>query len=265
MAGVKSYQPFVNRIITKFYVSNLPVGCNPWDLADFVGVFGEVAGCYIARKKDKEGNRFGFISFVNVGDVKELERKLNGIKMGEYKLKVNITRFALENAVIWEQEGREKKMEVKKVGIHADNDKGNQSFSNSFVQEGKKFSDMFKPGSSKSADLQVRPTGQAAEVQAPEKTVTVHEETVMGRTIDFNSLTGLKEILKDVDCKIFYVGGFNVLLVFKEDHEASEFLVNQEGWMKWFSHLDMWKGQAGAYERLAWLKIVGAPIHLAEK
>ncbi|MFS7928774.1 putative nucleotide-binding alpha-beta plait domain superfamily, RNA-binding domain superfamily [Helianthus anomalus] len=46
--------------ITKFYVTNLPVGCRPWDVADFVAGCGEVAGMYIARKKDKEGRRFGF-------------------------------------------------------------------------------------------------------------------------------------------------------------------------------------------------------------
>ncbi|MFS7960705.1 putative RNA-binding domain superfamily [Helianthus anomalus] len=47
-------------IITKFFISNLPAGCRPWDVADFVRHLGEVAGMYIARKKDKEGKKFGF-------------------------------------------------------------------------------------------------------------------------------------------------------------------------------------------------------------
>ncbi|MFS7926962.1 putative RNA recognition motif domain, nucleotide-binding alpha-beta plait domain superfamily [Helianthus anomalus] len=68
--------------ITKFYITNLPKGCRPWDVADFIKVFGEVSGVYIARKNDKEGRRFVFVSFVNVVDVKEMERALNGTKMG---------------------------------------------------------------------------------------------------------------------------------------------------------------------------------------
>ncbi|MFS8001802.1 putative RNA recognition motif domain, nucleotide-binding alpha-beta plait domain superfamily [Helianthus anomalus] len=64
MADDKSHQLKDKRNITKFYMTNLLVGCNLWDVADFMGGFGEIAGCYIARKKDKEGNRFGFISFI---------------------------------------------------------------------------------------------------------------------------------------------------------------------------------------------------------
>ncbi|MFS8013407.1 hypothetical protein Hanom_Chr14g01332581 [Helianthus anomalus] len=30
--------------ITKFYITNLPSGCRPWDVAEFIKVFGEVAG-----------------------------------------------------------------------------------------------------------------------------------------------------------------------------------------------------------------------------
>ncbi|KAJ0668107.1 hypothetical protein HanPI659440_Chr17g0685291 [Helianthus annuus] len=133
---------------------------------------------------------------------------------------------------------------------------------------------MLKPGPSNSVKPLVNNAGSSLVAKSSEKTVVVHEETsaffffqgiaVLGRSVDFVSLTGMKENLKEVDCKIYYVGGFNLLLLFKEDFEASEFLENQEAWKKWFSHLDMWNGQAGAYERLAWLKIVGVPVHLAE-
>ena len=38
---------------TKFYISNIPTGCNPWEMSKFLGSFGEVVGSYIARKRDK--------------------------------------------------------------------------------------------------------------------------------------------------------------------------------------------------------------------
>ncbi|MFS8004938.1 putative RNA recognition motif domain, nucleotide-binding alpha-beta plait domain superfamily [Helianthus anomalus] len=87
----------LSRNISKFYVTNLPLGCNTWDVAEFVKVFGDVSGVYIARKKDKEGRRFCFVRFKNVADVKEVERALNGTKMGGHKLIANLARCAKEN------------------------------------------------------------------------------------------------------------------------------------------------------------------------
>ncbi|MFS8005782.1 putative RNA recognition motif domain, nucleotide-binding alpha-beta plait domain superfamily [Helianthus anomalus] len=46
--------------VTKFFITNLPPRCRPWDVADFFKVFGEVSGSYIARKPDKEGRKFLF-------------------------------------------------------------------------------------------------------------------------------------------------------------------------------------------------------------
>ncbi|MFS8013130.1 putative RNA recognition motif domain, nucleotide-binding alpha-beta plait domain superfamily [Helianthus anomalus] len=49
--------------VTKFYVANIPDGCRPWDLASFLGNYGEIAGSFIAKKRSKEGLKFGFVSF----------------------------------------------------------------------------------------------------------------------------------------------------------------------------------------------------------
>ncbi|KAJ0826228.1 putative RNA recognition motif domain, nucleotide-binding alpha-beta plait domain superfamily [Helianthus annuus] len=132
--------------ITKFFITNLPEGCTPWELSEFVKVFGEVAGAYVAKKKDKVGNRFGFISFSNVRDVKELERALNGTKMGNSKLKANIARFAVENANLME-----KPVEIKKVKKpeHLGVPQGNlQGRNQAFIKEGggRLFSDLFQMG-----------------------------------------------------------------------------------------------------------------------
>ncbi|KAJ0490746.1 hypothetical protein HanRHA438_Chr12g0571401 [Helianthus annuus] len=133
---------------------------------------------------------------------------------------------------------------------------------------------MFKSGPSRIMDSFPKSGGADHVLKIEEKSVDVHVETsaffffqgraVLGRVVDFQALIGLKEILKDVGCKIYYTGGFNLLLVFKEDYEAIEFLDNKDTWVRWFSHLDMWSGQSGAFERIAWLKIIGVPVHLAE-
>ncbi|PWA71898.1 nucleotide-binding alpha-beta plait domain-containing protein [Artemisia annua] len=83
--------------VMKYYVSNIPIGCIPWDVKRFLADYGDIVGTYIARKRDKEGNRFGFVSFRRVRNAVELEKRLNGIKMGPCRLKVNIAKFAAEN------------------------------------------------------------------------------------------------------------------------------------------------------------------------
>ncbi|KAJ0509538.1 putative RNA recognition motif domain, nucleotide-binding alpha-beta plait domain superfamily [Helianthus annuus] len=50
-----------NPKVCKFYVSNIPLGCRPWDLANAFRGFGEIVGAFIAKKKDKLGKTFGFV------------------------------------------------------------------------------------------------------------------------------------------------------------------------------------------------------------
>ena len=101
--------------ITKFFISNLPKGCTPWDVRYVFEVFGEVASAYIARKYDKFGCRFGFISFKSVKDVKALELRLDGVKMGSNKLRVNIAKFADENMGL--ESLKENKCDAKHVKV----------------------------------------------------------------------------------------------------------------------------------------------------
>ncbi|KAI3675654.1 hypothetical protein L1987_85246 [Smallanthus sonchifolius] len=83
--------------IIKFFVSNLPEKCSSEEVKRSFGLFREVAGVYIARKKDKEGRTFGFVSFKVVTDIIALERNLRTIRMGNSKLYVNVAKFSSEN------------------------------------------------------------------------------------------------------------------------------------------------------------------------
>ncbi|KAJ0736953.1 putative RNA recognition motif domain, nucleotide-binding alpha-beta plait domain superfamily [Helianthus annuus] len=94
MAGSSGGHP----VVRKFFVSNIPQGCRPWDLADAFRRFGEVSGAFIAKKKDKEGRTFGFVSFKGVRNVEDLGRELKKMNLGGNKLIVNLARYANENA-----------------------------------------------------------------------------------------------------------------------------------------------------------------------
>ncbi|MFS7990228.1 putative RNA-binding domain superfamily [Helianthus anomalus] len=72
--------------------------CTPWEFRRCLESFGAVSGTYVAKKRDKGGCRFSFATFKDVRDKEELEKVLRGVRMGDFKLKVNVVRFAMENA-----------------------------------------------------------------------------------------------------------------------------------------------------------------------
>ncbi|MFS8034671.1 hypothetical protein Hanom_Chr17g01583891 [Helianthus anomalus] len=70
------------------------------DLAGYVRVHAEIYDIHIARKRDKIGNRFGFVSLLDVKNTREMEKTLSNIRMGDYKLCFNVARFTLEDGEI---------------------------------------------------------------------------------------------------------------------------------------------------------------------
>ncbi|KAF5789685.1 putative RNA recognition motif domain, nucleotide-binding alpha-beta plait domain superfamily [Helianthus annuus] len=85
--------------VTKFFVTNIPQGCRPWDLANVFIDYGEIASAFIAKKKDKDRRIFGFVSFKGVRDLEELKNNLSKVKLGGNKLVVNVALFVKENGV----------------------------------------------------------------------------------------------------------------------------------------------------------------------
>ncbi|KAJ0683045.1 putative RNA recognition motif domain, nucleotide-binding alpha-beta plait domain superfamily [Helianthus annuus] len=230
---------------SKFYVANIPDGCRPWDLATFLGNYGEIVGSFIARKRSKDGLKFGFVSFNGVKDWKEMERNLQGLSLGGFKLKINIARYAKENDM-----GEESRFPATKP--HTDSRKDVMD------KEGHRKEAFFRSGCSYSAAL-MNNIGTNSNLDDSKlgmgKIVEVHSETsaffdmqgrvVVGRAKDVDSLINLKVNLISAGIKgfkLFYLGGLNMMISLKDEIDASTL----------------------AYERLAWLKIYGVPLHLAE-
>ncbi|KAF5805472.1 hypothetical protein HanRHA438_Chr05g0219251 [Helianthus annuus] len=61
-----------------------------------------------------------------------------------------------------------------------------------------------------------------------------------------------------------YLGGLSMLLKFGNEDSCSKFLLDNKVWCSWFSSLDPWNGQSLLFERLAWIRIIGVPMHLAD-
>ncbi|MFS7985325.1 putative nucleotide-binding alpha-beta plait domain superfamily, RNA-binding domain superfamily [Helianthus anomalus] len=163
---------------------------------------------------------FGFISFRNVRDVNETERALNGTKMGNSKLRVNVAKFASENANLLNNEYAEKlKDPVYEHGIGTNQ---YQIKSQAFVQGGGKlFKDLFSNDNGSKACSSSMVAQEEKVVEAPEGTLAFQDmigKVLVGRCVDLVTLNMFNSRLS--------------------------------GW-------------SFTFERIAWIKLLGVPVHLA--
>ncbi|CAI9273152.1 unnamed protein product [Lactuca saligna] len=78
--------------VTSMFVSNLPPEVNMETLKNVFSKHGEVVDVYMALKKDVNRKTFSFVRFKRVDDEIELERALQGIKIGTRMQDVSIAR-----------------------------------------------------------------------------------------------------------------------------------------------------------------------------
>ncbi|KAF5781415.1 putative RNA recognition motif domain, nucleotide-binding alpha-beta plait domain superfamily [Helianthus annuus] len=255
--------------ITKLFVSNLPEGCTPWELRKCLEGYGEVTGTYVAKKRDKVGCRFGFVSFKNVVDKKDLVKIISGVRMGENKLKVNIARYAVENSGMADMpEGKAKNSMA-----------AGQSFGGkpSQLRDTRSYSDVV--GNFNGGGRAFRgQTGKQVEIERePRKYVVVPDKSgafkslfglsLVGRVVDLETLVDFDRLLniaKVVVANVQYLGGLSILISFHDEASANKFLESKVVWGPWFSRLDPWAGQSLPFERVAWLRMIGIPLHLYE-
>ncbi|KAJ0779785.1 putative RNA recognition motif domain, nucleotide-binding alpha-beta plait domain superfamily [Helianthus annuus] len=257
--------------ITKFFISNLPEGCTPWELKCGLVGLGEVWGTYVAKKRDKEGRRFGFASFKDVRDKSELERSLKGLKLGGCKLVVNIARFAKENGGGGAIDSSSKVPDMSKH--HPFTQGAARSFN---FRDARSYSDVLGKGKVEEAGLgggsssSVRPNGGRKSIVIPDRSTAFKElwrRAVVVRTVDLETLVDMDQLLRiaktEVD-RIQYLGGLSVFISFRDEGLASKFLESKDLWGPWFSKVAMWEGQSLPFERVAWLRFLGVPLHLVD-
>ena len=79
--------------ITSFYFTNFSHDVNEVRLWEKFKPWGDVREVFIAKRRNKEGRRFGFVRFKGVSNVKMLETHLDNIFIDDHKLFVNLPRF----------------------------------------------------------------------------------------------------------------------------------------------------------------------------
>ncbi|KAM0016357.1 hypothetical protein Hdeb2414_s0017g00509811 [Helianthus debilis subsp. tardiflorus] len=228
--------------VTKFFVTNLPEGCTPWDL------------------------RQGLEGFE---DIVELEKSLRGAKLGSAKLKINIAKFALENS------GFSVQQEVKKSNHSSSRQEDRSRLFN--LRDVRSYSDVL--GKSK-VDEEANLVNKGTKVVdnfdiskvliVPDRTTAFKElfgVAVVGRTMDLETLVDLDKLLRIAKVsytRIQYLGGLSILISFLDVASTNRFLESGVIWDPWFTKLEALRGQSLPLERVAWLKLHGIPLHLLE-
>ncbi|KAF5756731.1 putative RNA recognition motif domain, nucleotide-binding alpha-beta plait domain superfamily [Helianthus annuus] len=186
----------------KFFVSNLPDKCCSKDIGEFFGVFGVVTGVYIARKRDKNGLKLGFVCFSGVSDGSEMEGRMKGLKIGSFKLSVNVARFVAENNSYQRPPMVSKVQNVSRDQPSGPSgvDKGNLRFGSRDVRS---YSDVvgnpFGAGGSFSGPSSGLKNNDDKKIVVPDRTAAfseLYDVAVVGRAVDLETLVDLDKLLR---------------------------------------------------------------------
>ncbi|KAJ9565542.1 hypothetical protein OSB04_001508 [Centaurea solstitialis] len=234
---------------TSFYFTNFPEHENESSLWKTFKVLGEVVDLYIARKRNGWGKRFGFVRFLKVRNLSELEKNINGIWIGSFRIHANIARF-----------GRSKRKEVSKVEIkHPDGLLAKHS--GKVLERRHSYAEVVKRGVNVIQSTAIN----SVELSSMPELLPELESSLIGELVSYDALklVGTFHRLEGWPvCRAFYLGGLSIQLVFDCKVAAVEFLEKAcVSWKVWFSTLSTWDPSFLPSSRVARLVIQGVPLH----
>ncbi|KAJ0809125.1 putative RNA recognition motif domain, nucleotide-binding alpha-beta plait domain superfamily [Helianthus annuus] len=261
MSGRKFNIPAnIQSRITKVFVTNVPEKCSGNDPSYFIRSYGDIYDLYIARKRDKAGNRFGFVSFLDVKDNRDLVRQICNTRIGDCWLKANIARFTLEEGEIGPELDNSKRKPDSRENAARKEERPPTRAASSFFNGTRSYSDTLTGRQGPLKDVKtVIVDNQANAFRG------LHGKALVARMIDLEALKSIYLILNDI-CpglgRVQYLGGLSVLISFEDNIMTSLVLEAARGVIGRFSSVDYWEGQNFGYDHLAWLKVMGITLHL---
>jgi hypothetical protein len=76
-----------------FYFTNFPVHLSHFYLRKGFEVCGILENVYVAKKRNMHGQPYGFVKFSNVRDIAKLEKALNAVSFGQFRVRASVARF----------------------------------------------------------------------------------------------------------------------------------------------------------------------------
>ncbi|KAK2395708.1 heterogeneous nuclear ribonucleoprotein A0 [Trifolium repens] len=97
VAGGINNNSFSRQRYVSFYFTNFPIQLSHFYLRKGFEVCGMLEDIYVARKRNKQGQPYGFVRFSNVRDITKLTKALNAVCFGDFRVRARVARFDRNN------------------------------------------------------------------------------------------------------------------------------------------------------------------------
>ncbi|KAF5797593.1 putative RNA-directed DNA polymerase [Helianthus annuus] len=271
------------RNATSFFISNLPETCTRDSLWRAFEHLANLEDVFVPAKKDRAGNRFGFVKLSNIKDPGGWIEKLKLVRIDGAIIGVSLAKFRRDGSKV------EEPKEVDRTSVFSrlyDNRERVSVFSR--LKEPKPGDQICRgapminkseiDGNGRCMGRSFREVVQnhrkeemvkANVIELPPINTDLKKsnelKSLVGEAKDIDILNDLKNLLRE-GLSLSYLGGLKVLIHFIDEKEANDFLREEvESWEKWFSRLYVWDGTPPIFERVAWIKILGVPASLWDR
>jgi hypothetical protein len=102
--------PDITRYVS-FYFTNFPAQLSIFYLRKGFEVCGMLEDVYVAKKRNRNGEPYGFVKFSNVRDVSKMTKALNAVWFGQFRVRASIAKFD-RNAI-----GEARRLEAVPAGL----------------------------------------------------------------------------------------------------------------------------------------------------
>nr|KAJ0218832.1 hypothetical protein LSAT_V11C300154990 [Lactuca sativa] len=276
----------INRVAISYFFQNFPYQLEERDLWRIFQEYGLVVDVYIAKKKNIQNKRFGFVRFIRVNDPTGFERKLNDIWIGQHKLHINLARFQRRKPPPRHQphDYPERPYPINAVRQEKHNHHQSEPFhhisknhrginhSNQHPPPYKTYAEAVQgippnPPSPPTTNHPEAPQNKVPMVKmsSTPETREFLKRALVGETENFQALMNVKAFNDVEGCPnivMRYLGGLKMLVEFESEAEKNKMLTEGEHiWRPWFKNLYHWKPEENFIERIASIMISGVPQH----
>ncbi|PWA73503.1 hypothetical protein CTI12_AA258840 [Artemisia annua] len=214
----------------------------------------------MARKRLRNGQKFGFVRFKGVKNVEQMEQRLNTIWIGSFKLRVFY-------------EGNKRSEGSRKGPVIA---KASEATKRSSTQEGmtKHSSYAYAVKNNVEGDCGARRSNKQdfdfcqknfIEWVPSKKITSFLDNCLIGKVAKLTHLESISNLCSAEglgECHIKHLGGLEILLKFESTKVMENILANEDhGLRYWIKIITRGLPRFHKPERLAWLRVIGVPVH----
>ncbi|CAL0321547.1 unnamed protein product [Lupinus luteus] len=240
---------------TTFFFTNFPDSHGTSNMWEVFSKWGSVGDVIIPYKKDKRGNRFGFVRFKQFDEDDKLLHALEQVWIGNYKLKITSPRFKRKVDINYRD-----RVVPKRIPLYT----------------GYHFKVIVKDGNQlswKEVLLNGKPSTMSTEIankkvlhySAPADLLGSLTTQLVGELLRWEDVLTLQQMLnREGVCfvKTIHMGEKLFLLKSEGNVDIRNIFSDEEQWWKSiFKEIKSWSPSIRPVDRLVWIKYLGVPAH----